>query len=241
MGLLGLALALALAQTPSRAAVVRPVVVELFSSEGCSSCPPADRVLASLDERQPLAGVEVLALEEHVDYWNYLGWRDPFSATRFSERQNELDTVSGSQVYTPQLWVDGAAELNGAAGDLVAQSIAKAAQIEKARVTVAVLAGDVTATVGRLPNGIPATAFLAITERGLSTVVRRGENAGRTLEHGPVVRRLVELGRVPAEGGSLKSPLELDRGWRRDRLRAVVFVEDGAGRIVGAGACGVGR
>jgi hypothetical protein len=234
-----LLLAIAVAQSPPPARV--PVVIELFSSEGCSSCPPADLVLAALDQKQLFGGIQVLALEEHVDYWNHLGWRDPFSSPRFTERQNDLDTGSNAQAYTPQLWVDGAEEINGAEGELVARTIAKAALEEKGRVTVAVDVSDVTATVGRLPRGKSGTAFLAITERGLSTAVRRGENAGRTVEHGPVVRRLVELGKVPAVGGTLRAPLELAPGWNRDRLRVVVFVQQSNGRIVAAGDCGVGR
>ncbi len=237
MGSVLLAVALAQAAPPARV----PVVVELFSSEGCSSCPPADLVLSTLDQKQLFAGIQVLALEEHVDYWNYLGWRDPFSSPRFTDRQNDLDSGSNSQVYTPQLWVDGATEVNGAEGALVARTIAAAALAEKAKVTVAIDAAGMTATIGRLPHGKSGTALLALTERGLSTAVRRGENAGRTVEHGPVVRRLVELGKVPAEGGVVKAPLELAPGWNRDQLRAVVFVQDASGRIVAAGDAAVGR
>src|SRR5258708_30000026 len=115
------------------------VVVELFSSEGCSSCPPADDVLTQLAHRQPVPGVEVLALGEHVDYWDRLGWRDPFSSPAFSARQSNYDVrvFHADQVYTPQLVIDGRLERVGSDARAVQRAIEQAATSPKAAVTVA--------------------------------------------------------------------------------------------------------
>jgi hypothetical protein len=106
-----------------------PVVVELFTSEGCSSCPPADALLARLDKTQPVEGAEVIPLAMHVDYWNQLGWADPFSSHQFSERQGEYAAAFGKEdVYTPQMVVDGVKEFNGSNSSLARETIGKAAR-----------------------------------------------------------------------------------------------------------------
>src|SRR5580704_11614543 len=88
-----------------------PVVVELFTSEGCSSCPPAEQLLSRMDRTQPFAGVRVIALEEHVDYWNSLGWTDPFSSSQYRIRQNDYGRkFSAEGIYTPQMIVNGQAQ-----------------------------------------------------------------------------------------------------------------------------------
>jgi hypothetical protein len=113
-----------------------PVVVELFTSEGCSSCPPADRLLAEIQE-QSRPGAEIIVLSEHVDYWNYIGWRDSFSSKQFSDRQSAYaQTIGSDEVYTPQMVVDGAAAFIGSDVARATQEIARAATVPKRSLNV---------------------------------------------------------------------------------------------------------
>src|ERR1035438_8936724 len=100
-------------QTSSVEAARKPVVVELFTSEGCSSCPPADALLQKLQAEQPVAGTEIIAIEEHVDYWNHDGWVDPFSSAEWTQRQAVYTALSKKDVYTPELVVDGQSQFVG--------------------------------------------------------------------------------------------------------------------------------
>ncbi len=214
-----------------------PVVVELFTSEGCSSCPPADQLLLQLDARQPFAGVEVIALSEHVDYWNRLGWRDPFSSSEFTARQQRYGRLFRTDnIYTPQMVVDGRAEFVGNDARRAEKVIREAALDPKVGVRVEAAAGRIRVSVDPLAKPASADVLLAITESGLESSVTRGENSGRRLKHTAVVRRLTLLGK--AAGGrafSAEAPLALDPGWTASHLRAVVLVQEpGGGRILGA-------
>lgn len=226
-----------------------PVVVELFTSEGCSSCPPADTLLSRLGETQPVAGAEVIALAQHVDYWNDLGWADPFSAHEFSERQGEYAEVFGNEgVYTPQMVVDGHAEFPGSNNGKAFETIAQAAREPKAEVSLARAseqdgAGDNlrlavrVLALPKLSDGETADVLLAVTEDRLSSDVGRGENAGRKLSHTGVVRRLTKIGNVSAASQPFMGEpvVALEKGWRRENLRAVVFLQEHTSRrVVGA-------
>jgi hypothetical protein len=174
-----------------------PVVVELFSSEGCSSCPPADALLARLDRDQPIAGAEVIALELHVDYWNQLGWSDPFSQGAFSARQRMRAHYMGNAgVYTPQMVVDGQDEFTGSRELAATSAIERAARSPHVQVKLAREGDAITIDVGAVPSATTETTrvMLAATERGLRTNVLAGENRGATLAHGPVVRSLRDVG-----------------------------------------------
>ncbi len=225
-----------------------PVVVELFTSEGCSSCPPADEVLARLERAQPVAGAEIIALGEHVDYWNYIGWADPFSSPAFSERQGAYAKAFGRDgVYTPQMVVDGRAEFVGSNWNKAVAAITQAARAPKADVQITLtrkIAGAVSlrARAGNLPEataGDTVDLLLAVTESDLSSNVSRGENAGRTLNHRTVVRQLSLIGSAEAKQGvsfSAESAVTLAKGWKQENLRAVVFVQERKSRrVIGAG------
>jgi hypothetical protein len=233
--------------TPARGAEPRPtaaasrsrtaVVVELFSSEGCSSCPPADENLAYLAREQPVDGVEILPLELHVDYWNRLGWADPFSSPAFTDRQQRYARAFGQRgTYTPQMVVDGAREFAGA----------KTAKAKEAIAAAALAPGRATVTIDRAANGVrvsvagasaEADVLVAVTESGLATDVPRGENAGSHLAHAPVVRDLERIGAVSGGGFTASFSPKLEATWRRENLRVVAFVQRrGDLRVTGAAA-----
>jgi hypothetical protein len=186
---------------------VQGILVELFSSEGCSSCPPADTLLRELDQSQPVPGAHVIAVELHVDYWNRLGWVDPFSSAEYTQRQGDYGRAFGkSGVYTPQMIVDGATELVGSNGKQAQAAIAAAAQNAHVPVGLARRGADVQASVGA-PEGGTLEVFRAEVERELQTDVPRGENAGHTLLHGPVARLLAKVGvATPGAAFSAKVP-----------------------------------
>ena len=226
------------------------VLAELFTSEGCSSCPPADALLARLDATQPVEGAEVIPLALHVDYWNQLGWADPFSSHQFSERQGEYAAAFGNQdVYTPQMVVDGVKEFNGGNASLAQEAIGKAAREPKGEVLLTRAPSQVegfvriTAQIEKFPkptDGETVNVLLALTESGLASDVARGENSGRRLTHVGVVRSLKSLGGLPeAPGTTFKAETEVpvEKGWRRENLRAVVFAQErGTRRVLAAGS-----
>ena len=216
-----------------------PVVVELFTSEGCSSCPSADAVISKLEK----SDAPIIVLGQHVDYWNRLGWADPFSSKAFTDRQNQYAVAfKNESVYTPQVVVDGQAEFVGSEKARAESEIALASRRPKAPVSLVLQPGakagafDFQTTIGALPNGVRnGEVFAAYTESGLSSQVRAGENAGRRLSHASVVRTLVSLGVVGAKGGTLSKNISLPSGVRKNNAHAVVFVQDTQTRhIVGA-------
>lgn len=217
------------------------VVVELFTSEGCSSCPPADAFLARLERQQPIAGAEIIAIEEHVDYWDQQGWRDPFSSADWTERQRQYAGVLGNgNIYTPQMIVNGTAEFVGSREQSGKNAIEQAAHREAIPLTInaAPIPGKRSAEITVVvPSPIAEEAraelevWLAITETGLHSSVTRGENAGRELRHASVLRKLQRLGSaVPknAQTGTttLTAKVSFDSSWKRENLHAVAFLQE---------------
>ena len=222
------------------------VLVELFTSEGCSTCPPADRLLSDLDQTQPIEGVQVIALSEHVDYWNQLGWTDPFSSAEFSRRQSDYALAFGRKdLFTPEMVVDGRTALIGSRVKLVLEAIANAAHSPKAEVTVVIKASGpksirLTVQVESVPDvsrGDNADVMLAISESGLLSSVSRGENSGRELAHSAVTRKLIKLGTVAGRTFNGERVIDLSSTWKRQHMKAVAFVQEHASRrVLGAAA-----
>jgi hypothetical protein len=225
-----------------------PVLVELFTSEGCSSCPPADRVLARLLEEQPVPGVEVIALGFHVDYWDRLGWRDSFSSSQYSDRQRAYARELGvSSIYTPQAVVDGTRDFIGSDWNAARRLLmdARSAIKTPVQVTAQPDAADNRRVMLRIeisrPEGSTAEGdvLLAVVEDGLTTDVRRGENANRRLTHAAVVRSLENVGTFSARAGfSATRTVSLDPSWNRTALKVVAFVQNSKSlHVDGVAAC----
>jgi hypothetical protein len=221
-----------------------PVLVELFTSEGCSDCPPADALLERLDRSQPVSGADLIVLSEHVDYWNDIGWKDPFSSREYSERQGAYASEFGlSGVYTPQMIVDGRIQLVGSDEKGAIQAIENASRSEKIPVSLSSIHFDGEKIVLHLETepspSFPqrfANVLLAIADERDQSNVSRGENAGRILNHVAVLRDLVRVGVLDRSGKfSQDVAVNFNHG-NKGNLRIVAIVQEPtAGRVLGVG------
>jgi hypothetical protein len=223
-----------------------PVLIELFTSEGCSSCPPADTLLQKLDQ-QPIAGAELIVLSEHVDYWNHIGWKDPYSARLYSDRQSAYGKRFGlDSVYTPQMVVDGMSEFVGSNTSLANQAFEKALHRPKLPVRLSSISVTSHLLTGHLETGSldksygtgDADVYLVLALNRAESRVSAGENAGHNLQHVSVVRRISKIGAVK-QGQALSQEVQVKLGPREDsdNLRLIAFVQESQqGRVLGAAA-----
>jgi hypothetical protein len=204
------------------------VLVELYTSEGCSSCPPADRVLSQLEKQPPNGNAEIITLALHVDYWNYLGWKDEFSSKQFSERQSGYaERFKLDSIYTPQMVVDGQTQFVGSNLDTANKAISDSAKANKAMIEISNAADKLKVKISDAPAHDDAYVWLAIAEDNLKTNVRRGENGGKTLDHVSVVREMKLLGSLAAADKTFESEtaLQFNPTWKKENLKFVVFVQ----------------
>jgi hypothetical protein len=212
-----------------------PVIAELFTSEGCSSCPPADQLLQTLDQSQPVRGAQILVLGEHVDYWDRLGWRDPFSSAQFTTRQQLYARTLKSEVYTPQLVLDGHEQVLGNDPAAVRNAIARAAEAPKHPVHIVAAKREhadalLTLAIDALPKG-RGEVWVAIADESAHSAVTRGENAGRSLSHVAVVRSLTKVGSV-SKSEPMDKTVRLPLNGVPSRV--IVFISEGSGVVTGA-------
>ena len=202
----------------------RPVLVELFTSEGCSSCPPADALLAELASRP-----DVLALSFHVDYWDRLGWKDPFSSHEATQRQERYATLLDlATVYTPQIVVDGGWQAVGSDRADVEHALDLARRDrQEVPITLGLAQGQAHIKLGPGSGAAAASVLLIGFDRRHVTAVKRGENAGRTLPHVDVVRGVEEIARYSGTAGAIAAPIR----WNCDRIAVVLQATDG--RVLG--------
>ena len=224
-----------------------PVLIELFTSEGCSDCPPADALLERLDRSQPVSGTELIVLSEHVDYWNDIGWRDPYSLHEYSERQGTYAAHFGlGSVYTPQMVVDGHFEFVGSDERAAITAIEGAAKTAKIPVSISSIHLEASNVVslhvdaGQLRSSSAARTadvLIATADESDESHVSRGENAGRTLKHIAVLRTLTRVGTVDQSGQfSQDVRIHINHG-NAVNLRVVAIVQEAPiGRVLGAGS-----
>jgi hypothetical protein len=208
------------------------VLVELFTSEGCSSCPPADKLLAALQKQQPVANAHIIVLEEHVDYWDREGWRDRFSSPTFTQRQNAYaPRLKFDDPYTPQMVVDGKAQFLGSDTSKAVASITQAAQAPKINLNLTQpemngkqIAASVSATAGSdLPHG---DLYAVLVDPTASTEVKSGENGGKHLDHVSVVRSFQRIGKIQdLSKGPVAFKLSAPSDDAAAHMRVIVFAQ----------------
>ena len=234
----GLLISLSSIRTSGESPATKPVLVELFTSEGCSSCPPADALLRTLDSTQPVPGVQLIVLGEHVDYWDDLGWKDTYSSHAFTLRQQAYaDRLRLASPYTPQMVADGNFEFLGSDRGRADQAIAKASALPKINVRISSLNienGELRAHIETDPSPKTAEVFAALALDHAQSQVLRGENGGHRLEHVAVVRGLVGIGKVKT-GEALSKDISLKADSSGGPYRLVVFLQEpNQGKILGA-------
>jgi hypothetical protein len=223
------------------AAPANPILVKLFTSEGCSDCPPADAFLKALDAAQPIPGAQLIVLEEHVDYWDDQGWRDPFSSHAFTLRQSEyverLHVKNGP--YTPQMVIDGSEAFVGSDRPQAGRAFAKEIPVPKISVQISAIHIEDGKILAHLEIGaapLKAEVFIAVALDHAESQVLKGENGGRQLQHVAVVERLDSVGKIQ-KGETFSKDVAIKMDHPEKQYRVIAFVQQAdAGKVLGAAA-----
>ena len=213
-----------------------PVLVELFTSEGCSSCPPADTFLRNLDSKQPVPGIQFIVLEEHVDYWDGDGWKDPFSSHEVTLRQSEYaQRLHVAEPYTPEMVVNGSFEFVGNDGNRAAQVFEKAVTAPSIPIRISsatVSGGTLHAHIDVDPADVKAEIWIALAINHAESQVLKGENGGHHLEHVAVLKKLSEIGKLDKQHAFSKDIAFKSIG---QPSRIIAFLQEpGQGKIIGS-------
>jgi hypothetical protein len=218
-----------------------PILLELFTSEGCSSCPPVDEFVRHMDESQPVAGAQLIVLSEHVDYWDHDGWKDKYSSSQFTERQNGyVHAMNLQTAYTPQMVIDGYIELKGSSSD-IEQSFAK--ELKVAKIPLRVASAKIEAPL-QLKVKVEAdavekrggTVWVAVALDHAASQVSAGENSGKQLQHVAVVEDLRKVGKLDkGKPFSQDVAIKLKPDTDPKNLRIIAFIqESNEGKVLGA-------
>jgi hypothetical protein len=224
---------------------VHAILVELFTSEGCSSCPPADALLEKMDTSQTIAGAQLIVLSEHVDYWDHDGWKDPNSSAALTERQDSYVHALGLKTaYTPQIIVDGTSEGHANNPEQFGKVFQEAAAVPKVPVRISdfsIEAGNPPVLRARIEadgnsDQHNADVYVAVALNRVESQVLHGENGGRHLTHVAVVLQLTKVGKLPkGKNFGETIQLKLKPGTDPKNVRIVAFVQEpGPGRLLGA-------
>lgn len=221
-----------------------PVLIELFTSEGCSSCPPVDALVRQLDASQPFSKVQLIVLSEHVDYWNHDGWKDPYSSSLFTQRQEDyVQAFRLDEPYTPQIVLNGTDVLRSYSSQGISAAVEKAAGTATLPVKIGSLSiEDTNPPVVRVRieadgNSAPHTAdvYLAVALDHAESQVSAGENNGKRLAHVAILEYLKKIGKVD-NGKSFvqECQVKLKKGTDPNNLRVIAFVQEpGPGKVLG--------
>lgn len=216
-----------------------PILVELFTSQGCPSCPEADKVLAQLENSQPVTGAEIITLAWHVDSWDSFNWKDEFASPVFTQRQTIYSrALFINPIYTPQMFVDGTVYFIGSKSDKATKAVTDAVKTAKPAVNLSISGEKLSINIPSLPKHLTATVYLAFTESNLVRKIGSGNNAGKTFEHPSVARSLQAVGAIDAQASQFKAEtfLQLQPEWKRENVRIIVFVQENSTRkIIAAG------
>lgn len=205
-------------------------LIELFTSQGCSSCPPADALLSKLQEEAFDNGQNVYTLSFHVDYWNYLGWKDPFSSPKYSDRQRKYAMVHSSNVYTPMMVINGKHSFVGSDQQLAGKYLVRAlASIQTTTVSANAIASQDSIDVQILFDHADHQdrslhLNIAVVETTTTNSVPRGENRGRTLRHTNVVRAFNQIKHCDA--GIHTCKIALPKHVKAENAKVIAFLQD---------------
>lgn len=198
-----------------------------------------------MEKEQPYPQAELITLALHVDYWDYLGWKDEFSSPLFSQRQEfYVQAFRLDSAYTPQMVVDGTRQFTGSDLGAAARAVTEAAKVQKAKIELAEKDGSLIVKITGASAREQATVYAAIAEDNLVRKIGRGENSGKTLEHQAVVRELRSIGVLSAAQKTfeIETPLQIRPTWKRESLKIVVFAQENASRkIIGAANLRLGK
>jgi hypothetical protein len=211
------------------------VLVELFTSQSCASCPPAEKMLTTLQTEQPFEQAELITLAFHVDYRDGFGWTDKYASSLFTQRQKVYDRkFRTGKLYTPQMVVDGDIEFIGSKMDKAEKAVEKSLKNKKASVDLTIENERLKVKISAMPEHEDATVYLAIAEDGINTRVSNGENAGKDLGHVSLVRVLKGLGRIAPNKNSfeLDTNFQIQTDWKKENIKLIVFIQENSSRII---------